>query len=165
MIFWASLLTAFGALLLQMVSAPLYELRGAVPDLALIVVAYVGLFGPRSEAMLTAFIAGLLCDLTSLDPWPTHLARLLLATHFITLGATEGWGVRLMSRTLLFTGIAALSAAVHASLVWVLEDIELRLEVQALSMIYTVLLSLPAWHLMAQWTWFQRRDTHGGRVW
>ena len=115
--------------------------------------------------MLTAFLAGLLCDAASLDPWPTHTARLLLAAHFLALGKAEGWAERLLPRAALFAAVAALSSAVHASLVWTLADIDPGLESLSLSVLYTTAVALPAWHLLRSVVWIVPETSRRAEGW
>ncbi|MBN1443678.1 MAG: rod shape-determining protein MreD [Planctomycetes bacterium] len=165
MIYPAAIISALLAVLLHTTASPLYRLQDAAPDFVLLVVGHVCLFGSRRQAMLAAFLAGILCDVASLDPWPIHTARLLLAAHFLALGKAEGWAERLLPRAILFAAVAALSAAVHASLLWTLSDIDPGLASLSLSVLYTAAISLPGWHLLRSVAWIVPEPSGRAETW
>jgi rod shape-determining protein MreD len=136
------------AVMLQTLAVPLYSLREVVPRLVFLIVSYATLFCSRREAVTTAVAAGVVVDTLSLNPWGIHLAGLLLADHFLSLGRAAGWADHVLPRTLLLTAVAVLFFSLDAALVWTLGDVVPRVDLYALSMAYTVLLSLPCFHLL-----------------
>ncbi|GEM_PF-6643919 len=113
------LIVAVLALFAQVALLPHVEVRHAVPDLLVVVVAFAALHAPIEAAATLAFLVGGIADCLSVAPFGTHAAIYLVAALLFRL--LRRWVFRedLLPVALMVGLVAGLLCAAHgATLAW-----------------------------------------------
>ena len=117
----AGLLLLATALVWQVLVGSSFGIGPARPDFLLLAVAYVALYESPRGALGFAFMAGLLADLVSADPWGAHVLGYLLPAWALGLAGAARWGDDPLARAGLAALASALSGGVRDVVLLVLE--------------------------------------------